>query len=305
MYKINVLVFLLLLSILSCKEEEERLDFEGLIPINGTELYVKAIGEGDPLVIIHGGPGLGFGYFLPQLEELKREYRLIFFDQRISGRSSFEVSPDSISLEFFVSDIEAIRQHFELNQINVLAHSWGNFLAIEYALNYPYQVNKVILSNSVPLSKEFDAELQSLQVSAIDSLFMAKRTELVSSESFTNRELQAYEDLFKLSFSLSFYDQQNLPELNFKLFEGFFERNTKMQYFKGLEEYDYYPELKNIKSPTLVIRGVHDLAIRESDIKLTDSLPNAELVEMRFSGHFPFVEQTEEYLWEVRNFLKN
>lgn len=277
----------------------------GLLDINGTELYVRTMGEGEPIIFIHGGPGLGFDYFLPQLEELSEGYRLIFFDQRISGRSSAEVSADSISLEFFVSDIEAIRKHFELDKVNVLAHSWGNFLALEYALNFPEQVDKVILSNPVPFSKEFDIAVRELQANKMDAGFMTAREGVMRSESFLNRELSAFEKLFLLSFSLSYYDTTNLGEMNFKLFDGFFERNAKMQYFTGLEEFDYYPELNEIKAPVLVVRGAHDLSVREADIKTVNSLSNARLVEMEFSGHFPFVEQREEYLWEVKNFLKD
>ena len=107
-----------------------------------------------------------------------------------------------------------------------------------------------------------------------------------------------------LSFSLSFYDTTNMSEMNFKLFDGFFERNEKMQYFKGLEVFDYYEKFPDIATPTLLIRGVHDLSVREADIKAVEALENARLVEMEFSGHFPFIEQKEEYLWEIRNFLK-
>lgn len=279
--------------------------FEGLVDINGTELYVKTMGEGEPVIFIHGGPGLGFDYFLPQMEELGEDYRLIFFDQRISGRSSSNVSRDSISLDYFVSDIEALRQHLKLGEVNILAHSWGNFLALEYALKYPDKLKKMILSNPVPFSKEFDEEVQTLQQASMDSSFMVNRAEIMNSEVFTKRELSAFEELFLLSFSLSYYDKANMSDMSFKLFDGFFERNSKMQYFTGLEDFNYYPTLKQIKNPVLLIRGEYDLSVRAADVKTVESLGNARLLEMKFSGHFPFVEQQVEYIWEVKNFLEN
>lgn len=297
------LAVVVFLAISSCNRPVQQI--EGLVEINGTELYIKTIGTGEPIVFIHGGPGLGFDYFLPQMEELSEDYRLIFFDQRISGRSSANVSQDSISLDYFVSDIEALRRYLKLEEINVLAHSWGNFLALEYALKYPTNLGKIILSNPVPFSKEFDEEVRLLQQTAMDSSFMANRAEIMNSEAFTKREISAFEELFLLSFSLSYYDEANMNEMNFKLFEGFFERNSKMQYFTGLEEFDFYPRLSQIENPVLLIRGEYDLSARNADVKTVDSLRNARLVEMKFSGHFPFIEQQVEYIWEVKNFLEN
>lgn len=302
MNHLRLLFFSVFLILVSCAKEESK-EMEGLLSINGTELYVKVIGRGEPIIFLHGGPGLGFDYFLPQMENLKKDYKLIFFDQRISGRSSADVSPDSINLDLFISDIEAIRNYFEQDKVNILAHSWGNLLAVEYALNFPESIDKLILSNPVPFSKEFDEALGELQIEKMSPSFLEARQNMLLSEEFKNRELSAYENLFKLSFSLSFFDKINMKELNFNLFDGFFERNEKMQYFTGLEDFNYYKELGAIKTPTLVIRGLYDLAVLEADQKIVDSLANARLVEMNFSGHFPFVEQPEEYLWEIRNFL--
>lgn len=299
--------FFLVLAIFSLANSCDRpaQQVEGLVDINGTELYVKTMGEGEPVIFIHGGPGLGFDYFLPQLEELSEDYRLIFFDQRISGRSSADVSQDSISLDYFVSDIEALRQYLKLGKVNILAHSWGNFLALEYALKYPDNLKKMVLSNPVPFSKEFDEEVQALQQTSMDSSFIVNRAEIMNSEAFTQRELSAFEELFLLSFSLSYYDKANMGDMSFKLFDGFFERNSKMQYFTGLEDFNYYPTLDQIKNPVLLIRGEYDLSVRDADVKTVEFLGNARLLEMKFSGHFPFVEQQVEYIWEVKNFLEN
>ena len=42
----------------------------GLLPVNGTELYVKRIGSGEPIIVVHGGPMLEHGYLLPHLSSL-------------------------------------------------------------------------------------------------------------------------------------------------------------------------------------------------------------------------------------------
>ena len=57
-------------------------EFEGLEKINGTEIFCKVIGKGDPLVIVHGGPGLAHDYLYEPFKQLAYNYKLIFYDQR-------------------------------------------------------------------------------------------------------------------------------------------------------------------------------------------------------------------------------
>lgn len=62
---------------------------DGCASINGTELYFRVIGEGEPMVFLHGGPGLFHDYFLPHVESLAGDFQLIFYDQRASGKSKW------------------------------------------------------------------------------------------------------------------------------------------------------------------------------------------------------------------------
>ena len=80
-----------LLILTSCEKSKELTIEEGLREINGTQLYTKVMGEGEPIVILHGGPGMDHTYFLPQMAELAETHKLIFFDQRVSGRSSLDI----------------------------------------------------------------------------------------------------------------------------------------------------------------------------------------------------------------------
>ena len=59
---------------------------EGFIDAHGVLIYYKSIGTGSPLVVLHGGPGASHDYFLPHLLPLARTHRLIFIDERGSGR---------------------------------------------------------------------------------------------------------------------------------------------------------------------------------------------------------------------------
>ncbi|HEX9653891.1 MAG TPA: alpha/beta fold hydrolase, partial [bacterium] len=118
---------------------------EGLRAINGTQLYCKVMGSGEPIVILHGGPGLDHTYLLPQMAELAKDYRLIFFDQRLAGRSASNVDSSAITLQNFIDDVEGVRREFNLEKMNLLAHSWGSFLALNYAITYPDHLKSLTL----------------------------------------------------------------------------------------------------------------------------------------------------------------
>ena len=83
---------------------------EGFVDANGVMLYYKSLGQGAPLVILHGGPGASHDYFLPYLLPLARHNRLIFVDERGSGRSQKLEDVKSYTVENMVEDVEAMRQ---------------------------------------------------------------------------------------------------------------------------------------------------------------------------------------------------
>ena len=115
----RVTVLILFTLLFGCEAKKELYLEEGLKEINGTQLYYKILGEGEPIVVLHGGPGLDHSYFLPQMSELAKSHRLIFFDQRLSGRSSAFVDSNAVSMDHFVEDLDGIRLAFKLDKMNL------------------------------------------------------------------------------------------------------------------------------------------------------------------------------------------
>src|SRR5437868_156507 len=78
---------------------------EGFIDARGVLIYYKAIGKGQPLVILHGGPGASHDYFLPYLLPLTRTNRVVFIDERGSGHSEKLEDPSAYTVENMVEDV--------------------------------------------------------------------------------------------------------------------------------------------------------------------------------------------------------
>src|SRR5690349_5194367 len=122
--------------------------FEGYAPVNNLALYYREIGEGPPMVLLHGGPDFDHTYLLPDMDRLADAYHLIYYDQRGRGLSVGDDSILDISIESEMQDLEELQNHLQLEMITVLGHSWGGQLALSYAMSHPERVSNIILMNT-------------------------------------------------------------------------------------------------------------------------------------------------------------
>src|SRR6202034_278366 len=93
---------------------------EGYIDAHGVLIYYTTMGRGTPLMIVHGGPGASHDYFLPYLLPLARTNKLIFIDERGSGKSEKLEDVKQYTVEKMADDVEAVRAALGLGQINLL-----------------------------------------------------------------------------------------------------------------------------------------------------------------------------------------
>lgn len=121
---------------------------------DGVALYVRVAGRGRPCLFVHGGPGAG-SVAVEALAGagLERQLRMIYLDQRGSGRSGSSTGrpaagPD-YSLARQVQDMEELREHLHLDRWVLLAHSFGGILATAYARQHPDRVEALVLVNSI------------------------------------------------------------------------------------------------------------------------------------------------------------
>lgn len=109
--------------------------------INGSKLFYQ----------IHGGLGLDHNYFRPWFDVLGDNIQLIYYDHRGNGCSEMTDGFEGITHETFADDAEQLRHHLGCDRIFLLGHSYGGFLAIEYALRYPNKLHVLILCNTAPV----------------------------------------------------------------------------------------------------------------------------------------------------------
>ena len=279
---------------------------EGFVDVKGGELYYKMMGRGEPVVVLHGGPGLDHNHMLP-LAELADNYRVVFYDQRTTGNSTGIPDGDSITVNSFVQDLEEIRKQLKLGKMHLLGHSWGAGLAMFYSIKYPDNLKTLILLGCGGASSEYFGELfENIQKNTAEEDRLAMK-EIEQSEAFKNKELEAFTKYYQIAVKPLFYDQ-SLPERE-RFTYG--DNTAKHQQavgellMKDLGEFDIYDQLSSISCPTLIIQGDSDPSPCEGTYKVHKHIKGSRVIFLQDTGHFVLHESRDETFSVIRNFLKD
>src|SRR5215472_16340399 len=114
----------------------------GLLKIRDVSLFVDVVGQGYPLVLMHGGPSADL-WSLTDFRRLAGQFTLVFYDHRCNGRSRAPIS--SMTFENLTADADALRRALGFERWAVLGHSFGGHVALEYALRYPASLSHLVL----------------------------------------------------------------------------------------------------------------------------------------------------------------
>jgi proline iminopeptidase len=266
-------------------------------------LFYYHTGKGEPIIFIHGGPGLNHSYFLPYTDRLASSYHLIYYDQKSCGQAEIPVDTNDMRLDAFVNDIESVRLKFGLKKFHLLGHSWGTLLAIKYALKYPQNLSSLILVNPAATSSQDVREASKILNGKFDYTDQLNRTQIIESTEFKTGSPKAMEKLFLLGFRQNMAQKNLADSIQLKIPEDFAKRNGSLKYlFRDLVDYDLYPVLKNITTRTLIIEGDQDVGLGASE-KIRTQIPSSTYKIIKDAGHFTFIEQPAEFDSILKSFI--
>jgi proline iminopeptidase len=271
--------------------------------IRDVSLFVEVRGHGDPLVLMHGGPGADHWSLLPFRPCADRN-TLIFYDHRANGRSTGAVS--TMTWENLTADADALRERLGLDRWAVLGHSFGGHVALEYALHYPQRVSRLVLldtGGSAWWSQEHAAQVLAERGFSPHVVDLTRR--------FFNGQItprQMLPALMKLGDA--YYSRPSVAHVLRMMVRG--EWRTKMRpealIYAGrhlVKGWTVMDRLGEIAAPTLVMAGRDDFIFPpEHQIELAAGIPGARLHIVERAGHNPHEEQTEEVLAAVRDFVR-
>lgn len=277
---------------------------------NGVKLQYRVLGSGtDPVVLIHGGPGLTSDYLADDLAPLASTHSLFVYDQRGIGRSTLVTDSTALAVQRYVEDLEAIRKHLRLNQLTLLGHSWGAAPAALYAMKYPEHVRRMILVGAIPPQRSGLVGAFQAMAAARDSTTRRRMTELSAIRAAKPDDRAACEEYYQLWFTPFFGDSEAARRMKGDVCAGSPEslrnkRNVDRFTFASLGNWNWTTSLSKIVVPTLLIHGELDPLPIESARKWAAAMPNARLLELKGIGHFPHVEAPQVFFAAVDGFLR-
>jgi proline iminopeptidase len=286
---------------------------EGQVPGDGAGLFYRMVGSGpDVLVMIHGGPGMDMGYMVPDFQPLAQRHRLLFYDQRGGGRS--ELLRDDAALytmERHVADLEALRRHFGLARMTLVAHSFGPAIAASYAMAHPDRVARMILIGPVPPRA---ADMETRYAASIDSrLTSDERAELAKQE---DAMLHGADPVTacRAYWAIGVKPRLARPELASKITGDFCSAGPAAirsgmavagpHTSESLGAWDFRPGLGRVGAPTLIIHGEAEAIPMDLVEEWTTALPHATLVKIPDASHFPYVERPDLVWPAIESFLQ-
>ncbi|MDX2193311.1 MAG: alpha/beta fold hydrolase [Gemmatimonadales bacterium] len=257
--------------------------------VRGVTLFERRVGEGPPVVVLHGGPGASHDYLRPGLDVLAEGRTLVYYDQRGGGRSA--VGRDvAAGWAEQVADLEALREAWGLEQLALLGYSWGGLLALLYWLAHPARVARLALLAPAPAWRTArDAFEARFAERSLAPALQAARAELRAS-GLRERDLAAYQQrLFELAVAGYFHDPARARDLvPFRVVE-----RVQKAVWEGLGDFDLRPALAEAAArhpvAARVVHGEDDPIPLES-ARAVAGLLGAPLVAIPACGHVPYVE---------------
>jgi len=260
--------------------------------VNGTEIFYKIEGEGKPLMMMHGGLGEDHKVFSPWLEPLEERFKVIYYDHRGNGRSG-RPPLETLTHENFAKDADELRKYLDIDKMILFGHSYGSFLAMEYAIRYQKHLSHLILVGTAPSYEFLDpCRERTIERMARYGLDTSENKALV--EKWIFGEFANEEEYNKFGETLKKIYPPH-PERSKETIRCFETANYTLK--NCLLKYDVREYLGSITVPTLVMNGKEDwdTVIEQAEL-VHKGIPNSDFVVFEKSGHEPYADETDLFL---------
>lgn len=273
---------------------------------DGTKLAYAEVGSGAPVLCLPGGPGRASDY-LEDLGGLSADHTLVRLDSRATGHSDVPADPTTLRFDRLAGDVEALRAHLGLAQVDVLAHSAGAMVAQAWAAAHPDRLGRLVL------------------VTPSDRLQGGSRSDVAAIRAARNGE-PWYADACEAAEAMAFAppaQQQALMRATRPFFYGSWDDRTRahaasadrqsskraeLGFGAGAHDVDVtgiLAGLARVLAPVLVIGGERDaLTGLDSVAAVAACFPTAQTVVLARAGHFPWVDEPNAFAEVVRVFLR-
>ncbi len=284
---------------------------EGLLKINGIDIFYKRFGKGNThkLLTLHGGPGFSHDYLLSLADLAAVDFDIVFYDQFGCGRSEYPKNESDYTLEYAVEEVEGVRKAiFGIEKVNLFGNSWGGMLALAYAIKYQQLLKTLISSSGLSDVPATVREMHRL-ISELPEKYKNAIEKHERDGNFQNKEYEEASNFFMKQHLLRMdeYPEEVNASFDFMKTRGtYLKMNGPSEFtIKGLiKNINFTSDLNKIRIPTLITCGKFDEVTQNIAEIIHREIKNSVLDIFNRSSHMAFWEERDEYIKHVSLFIE-
>jgi len=278
------------------------------VAIGRYKVVTYSFGSGrDVVLLLNGGPGIPSDYLREAHSFLAdHSFRVVTFDQLGTGKSDHPTDDSLWTITRYVEEVETVRTTLDLGRVHLLGHSWGGWLAIEYAVHHGDKLKTLILEDTVADIPHLVSELERLRAAlGPETVAMMQRHE--AEGTINHPEYQAaitllnYRHVHRLT-ELPPPLKRSLDGWNMAPYVAI-QGPNEFLYTGNLKDWNRLAEMRRMTMPALITCGQHDELTPACALRMKQNLPHAEIKVFPNSSHMPFYEEPHAYYPLLLDFL--
>lgn len=281
---------------------------EGQLAVPGGSIWytVSGTGTGTPLVLLHGGPGFP-SYYLKPFEALGDDRPVVRYDQLGGGKSGTTTDTTLFTIPHFVAELDSLRASLGVSRWDVLGHSWGSILAVEYYRAHPDRVRALVLASPVLDIPAFEQRARSLVSTLSDSAQQA----IAAAEASGDYASTGYQTAMNEFYGLYVWRQPEQPDLDSAMAQfnqsiyNYMQGPSEFTITGTLKAWSALPWLGSIAVPTLFTVGEFDEVGPELVREHAALIPGARYELLAGAAHLTPWDAREANVRVVRDFLRS
>jgi L-proline amide hydrolase len=264
-----------------------------------------------PVMILHGGPGAGHNYCEPIADVLAQTGRAgVLYDQIGCGNSTHlpDKPKEFWTPELFMEELVILTEHLGIsNKYNIVGQSWGGMLGMQFAIQNPKGLNAMVIADSPASMEVWVSEANKLR-KELPPEVEATLLKHEAAETTEDPEYIAAVDVFysrhlcripQPPYVVASFEQLAADPTVYHTMNG----PSEFHVIGSLKHWDIRPQLKEIKTPTLLVSGQYDEATPAMVKEINGLIPGSKWELFAESSHMPHVEEPAKFKRVVAEFL--
>lgn len=275
----------------------------------GGKVYTRTVGEGFPILLLHGGPGANHICFeiFEKYIDLKK-FSLIYYDQLGSSHSDKITDESLLTFTRFVDEVEQVRAALGLERFILLGHSWGGMLCIDYALKYEKEghLAGLVISNMVDSGKHYLEYLDHVRKINLTPEEYDYMTEIEAAGKESDAHYQELVEklncacLCRLEVQPDFLSLPNVPD---KKVYHHFQGDNEFVVTGDMLYWDRSADMGDIHTRTLCIGARYDTMNPDIMLKMGEELRDGYTYICPDGSHLCFWDDSEHYFQALNEFI--